>query len=142
MIHQKVPITDRKIRFALAGCGRISSNHMDALKKHSDRAELVAVCDVDEDALRQAAKRTGAQPFTKFFRDAGKHGSRCHRPGDAQRVACGPSDSSAAAGRHVMTEKPMATRWNDGKRMVSACDAAGVRFSSSSKTGAIQRFNC
>ena len=63
MIHQKVPITDRKIRFALAGCGRISSNHMDALKRHSDRAELVAVCDVDRDALRQAAKRTGAQPF-------------------------------------------------------------------------------
>ena len=66
MIHQKVPITDRKIRFALAGCGRISSNHMDALKRHSDRAELVAVCDVDRDALRQAAKRTGAQPFTSF----------------------------------------------------------------------------
>jgi UDP-N-acetyl-2-amino-2-deoxyglucuronate dehydrogenase len=32
----------------------------------------------------------------------------------------------AQAGRHVMTEKPMATRWLDGKRMVQACDAAGV----------------
>ena len=31
----------------------------------------------------------------------------------------------AAAGRHVMTEKPMATRWQDGKRMVHACDQAG-----------------
>ena len=27
-----------------------------------------------------------------------------------------------------MTEKPMATRWTDGKRMVAACDAAGVRW--------------
>jgi UDP-N-acetyl-2-amino-2-deoxyglucuronate dehydrogenase len=27
-----------------------------------------------------------------------------------------------------MTEKPMATRWEDGKRMVQACDAAGVRL--------------
>ena len=27
-----------------------------------------------------------------------------------------------------MTEKPMATRWADGKRMVAACDAAGVRL--------------
>ena len=27
-----------------------------------------------------------------------------------------------------MTEKPMATRWQDGKRMVAACDAAGVRL--------------
>ena len=34
----------------------------------------------------------------------------------------------AAAGRHVMTEKPMATRWQDGKRMVHACDEAGVHL--------------
>jgi UDP-N-acetyl-2-amino-2-deoxyglucuronate dehydrogenase len=27
-----------------------------------------------------------------------------------------------------MTEKPMATRWHDGVRMVKACDEAGVRL--------------
>ena len=34
----------------------------------------------------------------------------------------------AEAGFHVMTEKPMATRWADGNRMVQACDKAGVRL--------------
>jgi UDP-N-acetyl-2-amino-2-deoxyglucuronate dehydrogenase len=34
----------------------------------------------------------------------------------------------AASGRHVMTEKPMATRWHDGLRMVRACDDANVRL--------------
>jgi UDP-N-acetyl-2-amino-2-deoxyglucuronate dehydrogenase len=34
----------------------------------------------------------------------------------------------AKAGRHVMTEKPMATRWQDGLRMVEACDHANVRL--------------
>jgi UDP-N-acetyl-2-amino-2-deoxyglucuronate dehydrogenase len=34
----------------------------------------------------------------------------------------------AQAGRHVITEKPMATRWNDGIKMVRACDEAGVRL--------------
>jgi UDP-N-acetyl-2-amino-2-deoxyglucuronate dehydrogenase len=34
----------------------------------------------------------------------------------------------ARAGKHVMTEKPMATRWHDGLRMVKACDDAGVRL--------------
>ncbi len=34
----------------------------------------------------------------------------------------------AQAGRHVVTEKPMATRWEDGKRMVEACDKAGVQL--------------
>jgi UDP-N-acetyl-2-amino-2-deoxyglucuronate dehydrogenase len=50
-------------------------------------------------------------------------------------VLCTPSGQHsaqtvqiAAAGRHVITEKPMATRWADGKRMVEACDAANVRL--------------
>jgi UDP-N-acetyl-2-amino-2-deoxyglucuronate dehydrogenase len=34
----------------------------------------------------------------------------------------------AKSGKHVITEKPMATRWEDGKRMLKACDEAGVRL--------------
>jgi UDP-N-acetyl-2-amino-2-deoxyglucuronate dehydrogenase len=34
----------------------------------------------------------------------------------------------AEAGFHVMTEKPMATRWQDGLEMVKACDRAGRRL--------------
>ncbi len=29
------PITDRKIRFALVGCGRIANNHFGSLEKHA-----------------------------------------------------------------------------------------------------------
>ncbi len=36
--------------------------------------------------------------------------------------------AAAAHGSHVMTEKPMATRWQDGVRMVKACDEAGVHL--------------
>ena len=35
---------------------------------------------------------------------------------------------AAQAGLHVMTEKPMATRWADGLAMVRACDEARVRL--------------
>jgi UDP-N-acetyl-2-amino-2-deoxyglucuronate dehydrogenase len=35
---------------------------------------------------------------------------------------------AAQAGLHVMTEKPMATRWADGLAMVKACDDARVRL--------------
>jgi UDP-N-acetyl-2-amino-2-deoxyglucuronate dehydrogenase len=35
---------------------------------------------------------------------------------------------AAKAGKHVITEKPMATRWADGVRMVKACDEARVRL--------------
>ncbi|HSC00167.1 MAG TPA: gfo/Idh/MocA family oxidoreductase, partial [Burkholderiaceae bacterium] len=41
---RRPPITDRKLRFALAGCGRIAANHFEAIKTHAARCELVDVC--------------------------------------------------------------------------------------------------
>lgn len=34
------PITDRKIRLAVIGCGRIAKNHFGAIEQHRDRLEL------------------------------------------------------------------------------------------------------
>ena len=128
MRHYPAPIQDRKIRFALVGCGRIANNHFEALRKHQDRAELVGVCDVDPRALDRAAGLTGAEGYTSL--------QEMLRRVDADIVVVTtPSGlhpeqaiQIAASGRHVMTEKPMATRWEDGKRMVAAADAAGVRL--------------
>jgi UDP-N-acetyl-2-amino-2-deoxyglucuronate dehydrogenase len=121
-------IADRKIRFAVVGCGRIAKNHFAALAQHKDGAELIGVCDTDPAALHQAAEATGATPY----RNLRSLLENC--PADVV-VLTTPSGlhpdqavQIAESGRHVMTEKPMATRWQDGKRMVSACDAAGVRL--------------
>ncbi|MET0264461.1 MAG: Gfo/Idh/MocA family oxidoreductase [Duganella sp.] len=128
MRHFPPAITNRKLRFALVGCGRIAHNHFGALAQHAERCELVAVCDVDRAALARAATETGAVPFDNL--DAMLAASDIDaciittpsglHPAQAVRVA--------QAGRHVITEKPMATRWEDAKRMVSACDDAGVRM--------------
>ena len=121
-------ITDRRLRFALVGCGRIATNHFQALARHAERAELVGVCDIDPAALDRAVSATGASPYSNLD-DLLRHAEA-----DAVIVAT-PSGLHpehairiAASGRHVITEKPMATRWADGKRMVAACDAAGVRM--------------
>ena len=115
-----------KIKMALVGCGRISGRHFEAVHEHADDMDLVAVCDNNARALQQAVAATGAQGFTRL--DELLAGS------DAELIAiCTPSGlhprqviQCAEAGRHVMTEKPMATRWKDGLRMVEACDNAGV----------------
>ena len=62
MHPHRPPIIDRKVRFALVGCGRIADNHFDAIKKHAARCELVDVCDIDPAAVAAAATRTGAAP--------------------------------------------------------------------------------
>jgi len=113
---------------ALVGCGRIAGNHFEAIKRHDGDAELVAVCDNDPAALAAAVAKTGAVGFL----DLGKMLASTHC--DAV-VVCTPSGlhpaqaiQIAGSGVHVVTEKPMATRWADGLDMVKACDRAGVRL--------------
>ena len=49
-------ITDRRIRIALVGCGRISHNHIKAIHAHRQRAEIVALCDPQPERLHQASE--------------------------------------------------------------------------------------
>ncbi|HEV6964115.1 Gfo/Idh/MocA family oxidoreductase, partial [Roseateles sp.] len=63
MQQSRPPVTGRRVRFALIGCGRIAQNHMEAVRKHAERAELVAVCDTDPAALQAAVAKTGARGF-------------------------------------------------------------------------------
>jgi UDP-N-acetyl-2-amino-2-deoxyglucuronate dehydrogenase len=126
----KVPrtIDGRRIRFGVVGCGRISRNHFEALKQHAERAELVAVCDTDPAVLAAAAKAQGVAGFHSLEELIEQ--ARCDVV-----VLCTPSGLhpaqamlAAERGCHVVTEKPMATRWADGLAMVRACDSAGVRL--------------
>ncbi|HRD98236.1 MAG TPA: Gfo/Idh/MocA family oxidoreductase [Rubrivivax sp.] len=122
------PITDRPIRFALVGCGRISANHLQALKQHGGRAELVAVCDIRPEALAAAVAQTGAVGF-------GSLDELLARSNADVVVLATPSGlhplqamQAARAGRHVLTEKPMATKWDEGMAMVRVCRDAGVKL--------------
>jgi UDP-N-acetyl-2-amino-2-deoxyglucuronate dehydrogenase len=121
-------ITDRKIRLALVGCGRISANHFGAVEKHADRVELVDVCDVNAAALEQAVARTkamGHRSFTEMLKTTTADMVILTTPSGLHPEQ---TIQGAQSGRHVMTEKPMATRWHDGVRMVKACDDANVRL--------------
>ncbi|NEX64042.1 Gfo/Idh/MocA family protein [Noviherbaspirillum galbum] len=118
----------RPIRFALVGCGRISANHFSALKQHAGECELVGVCDIDGRALEMAAEITRARPYRSMEHLL----ADCDADAVILTTPSGLHSSQAIrvaqAGKHVVTEKPMATRWEDGKRMVAACDDAGVQL--------------
>jgi len=122
------PINGRKIRFALVGCGRISGKHFESFRQHREGAELVAVCDIDKAALEQAVAETGANGFNSLD-------TMLECGGFDTLVIATPSGlhadqgiKAAKAGYHVVTEKPMATRWADGRNLVKTCDQAGVEL--------------
>jgi UDP-N-acetyl-2-amino-2-deoxyglucuronate dehydrogenase len=124
----RFPILDRKLRFALIGCGRISANHFESLARHAERAELVAVCDNRPAVLAAAVQRSGVQGFGSL--------TELLAASDADIVILTtPSGlhpqqaiEVARAGRHVLSEKPMATKWDEGMAMVRACRDAGVKL--------------
>ncbi|NDC82362.1 gfo/Idh/MocA family oxidoreductase [bacterium] len=121
-------IIDRKINVAVVGCGRISANHFKSIQQFSDDLELVAVCDTDPDQLAAATKAYSVAGYRRLD-------DLLSQESVDLVVICTPSGLHpdqvkrvAEARVHVMTEKPMATRWADGVAMVRACDKAAVRL--------------
>ncbi len=125
---RRPPILDRKLRFALAGCGRIAASHFEAIKTHAARCELTDVCDPDPQSLAQAVASTGAAGHTDLTAMLAKTQADCVILATPSGLHAAQSIEIARGGRDVMTEKPMATRWSDGLAMVRACDDAGVRL--------------
>ena len=114
-----------EFKIALVGCGRISRNHFEAIDK-VDGLSLTGVCDVVPERAREWAERQGVPGFTSYEEML-------------QRVECDlvsictPSGLHAAhgavaarAGKHVITEKPMAISLGQADELVKACDEAGV----------------
>ena len=128
MHASRPPVTSRKIRIALAGCGRIAANHFSAIERHAERCELTDVCDVDSAALDAAVARTRARGHTRLSDMLATSQADLVVLATPSGLHPAQTIEAARAGFDVMTEKPMATRWSDGLAMVRACDEAGVRL--------------
>ena len=122
------PVTDRKVRFAVVGCGRIAANHFGSIESHKERCEVVDVCDVAPDALAAAVTRTGARGHHNLTDLLAVTTADCVVLTTPSGLHPSQAIETAKSERHVMTEKPMATRWKDGLAMVEACDHAGVQM--------------
>jgi UDP-N-acetyl-2-amino-2-deoxyglucuronate dehydrogenase len=125
-IERMVP-GDRRIRLALVGCGRISRNHFESIARLPE-LELVAVCDVVPERARAAGEEQGVPWFTDYEQ------LLATVPSDAV-VLCTPSGmhpahgiAAARAGRHVISEKPMAISLAAADALVQACDEHRVQL--------------
>ncbi len=106
------------------GTGGIARSHMNAIEAN-DNIRLVAVMDVDADRVGAAAEDFDASTYTDLepllddARVEAVHVCTPHALHADQVVA------AAAAGKHVLVEKPMALTLADCDRMIDACDRAG-----------------
>lgn len=127
-MKHNLPVEGRKIRIGIVGCGRISKNHFGSIEKHGEELELVSVCDIDASVLALHESQYGVPGY----RDMAQMLSEQALDMVALCTPSGihPDQAMLAASHkvHVITEKPMATRWSDGLQMVKACDEAGVHL--------------
>jgi len=121
-------IINRKIRIAVIGCGRISKSHFDSIEKHNDRVELVAVCDNNQVLLAKHEIEYKVNGYLNLIEMLEIENIDLVAICTPSGIHAHQTEICAKYGIHVMTEKPMATNWHDGVRMVKTCDDSGVRL--------------
>lgn len=110
-----------RVRVALLGCGRIAKNHFEAIAKLPG-LQLVAVCDIIAERAQLAGTQYDVPWFTSYEQ------MLADVPSEAVIIAT-PSGLhpqhgmlAAKAGRHVISEKPMAISLAAADALVQACD--------------------
>lgn len=118
----------KKVRVGLVGSQFISTIHAEALKR-VPAAELFAVVSPTGDhAAKFAAKYGIKHAFTdyrKFLQTAELDLVVLGCPND---LHCEFTELAAAAGKHVVCEKPLCRTLAEADRMIAACRKAGVKL--------------
>ncbi|HLO99285.1 MAG TPA: Gfo/Idh/MocA family oxidoreductase [Fimbriimonas sp.] len=115
----------KTVRYGILGCGNISRTHAQGIQG-SEGAELVAVCDVVPDKASKLGQELGVPSFDKF--------EELLAEVDALTIALPSGDHveytirAAQAGKHILSEKPLAITVASGLEMVEACEREGVKL--------------
>jgi len=118
----------RPLRGILVGCGYISDQQLSAWAR-IDEAEIVALVDIDKEKARMQAEAHGIPEIgTDIVSMLAEHDV------DFVDIATPPETHlelirvSAAAGVHVLCQKPLAPSLGEIDEMVGIADAAGVQL--------------
>jgi len=119
---------NKKIRIAVIGCGRISKNHFGSIEQLSDEYELVAICDNNPIVLAEHQEKYQVPGYLSFDDLLEKESLDLVTLCTPSGIHAAHTIKAAKAGINVVTEKPMATKWEDGLAMTKACEEAGVQL--------------
>lgn len=115
------------MKYALIGCGRISSNHIEAAK--NNHLDFAAMCDIDEKAMQDKINKFGLEKvhtYTDY-----KELLETEKP-ELVAVATESGRHAAvaldciAAGCNVIIEKPIALSIEDADAVINAAREKGV----------------
>ena len=129
----KTDSTRKKLNVALLGAGGIARVHVAGMLAHADKLECVALCDVSDAALELRAAQLGNDPA-------------CYHDWDTLLAEQQDLDAviialphqlhapailaAAAAGKHILCEKPMCMTLTEADEILAAVARSGVTYMS------------
>ena len=123
-----------KVRIAIIGTGGISHPHANGILAHRDKVECTALCDVSEANLKARSEQLGG--VRALYSDWRKMLAEAGDTIDAVDV-CLPHHlhapailDAAAAGKHILCEKPMCMNLKEADKIAAAVKKAGVTYMS------------
>ena len=113
-------------KFALIGCGGVSSMHLEGYRRHPDRVRVIAACDPDA-KMRQKRQNEYDIPFGCATLE-----ELSNVDWDAA-IICTPTSvrenvvkTLAQAGKPLFIEKPFAASYQEAQAMVEAAEKHGA----------------
>jgi len=117
------------LRWAIIGCGDIANKRVAPAMVEDPGSELVALFSNTPERAEEMRARFGAQraysDLDAVLSDADVDAVYIASP---QQRHCEETLRAAAAGKHVLCEKPMAVTLDECEEMIAACEAAGVQL--------------
>lgn len=119
------------MRYALIGCGRISTNHIKAAV--NNKLEIVAVCDIVTDHMEELLARHGLEKKEGIKRYTDYKEMLRENEIDLISIATESGSHAEIAlycidkGIHVIIEKPIAMSLSDADRIVALSEEKGVK---------------
>lgn len=125
--------THKKLNIALLGAGGIARIHVQGILAHADKLECVALCDVSDAALSLRGAQLGNNPalyhdwdtLLAEQRDLGAVIIALPHQLHAPAIL-----AAAAAGKHILCEKPMCTTLAEADEILAAVTRSGVTYMS------------
>jgi predicted dehydrogenase len=127
-----------EVRMAVVGVGRIGLTHAETLGHRTRGARLVAVTTSNSGRAAEVRRRCGevaVYPSLDRLLEAGQVDAVVIASTTSAHV--GNVERCAAAGVHMLCEKPLALKLDDCDRAIAAAEAAGVKL----MIGHVRRFD-
>src|SRR5918993_1529979 len=113
------------LKIAIVGAGAIAQRNATEAAQ-SGAAAIAGVFDVNTKVARDMARKLGAPVFSSYEEVLASRSVEAVLMSTPHHIHRNMTVAAAAAGKHVLIEKPLATTLEDAEAMIAACAKAGV----------------